>query len=126
MTVTWRVYDLDKLGSPNGAALQYVTDGVHTYRALVIAVNRDPHTVQEFTMVHTAGEYRMEAAHGFWNCLENALQTHCEGPCQSALTSCTQNAALMVGGYSWASYMGCLSDACDTCLVDNALTCALH
>jgi hypothetical protein len=128
VAATWVVFDLDKSGSPNPAALQYVSNGHNAYWALDMALsgNPDPDTTVEYTVVQTSGRYQMEAAHGLWYCLGTSMRTACEGPCAVALTDCKQVGETPGGNFSWAAYVGCLSDHCDACAVGRALTCALH
>lgn len=126
VTMTWRVYDLDQVGSPDAAALEYLSDGVNTYRALEVAQDRDPLMVKEFTAVKTPAGYQTQAVHGFWSCMKSSLQSACEGPCSTVLTDCESKASLMEGAFSWAAYLGCAYDTCGTCLATQVLYCAPH
>lgn len=125
VTVTWYVFDLDQLGSPDAAALQYISDGSRTYRALDIARDRDPDSMQEYTVAGDAGSYQMTRAAGFWACLKNSLQSACGETCGAAFAGCNQAATRQMGVFSLAAYLGCISDSCGACLANQAVTCAL-
>lgn len=123
VTFVWRVFDLDKIGSPDGAALVELSDGTKTYRALEIASNRDPHTTVEYRVTGSAGRYSMVQAHSFWTCLQNALPTACGGTCGNALVGCVPAATFPFGGFSWSAYFKCLASDCGICAAEQALAC---
>jgi len=124
VSVAWYVFDLDQVGSPDAAALQYLTDGTRVYRVLDIAQNRDPDSMRELTVSGAPGSYRLKRAPGFWACLRGSLDAACGETCGAALGGCNQNATQQPGVFSLAAYLGCLSDDCDECLVGQAVTCA--
>ncbi len=126
-TFTWRVFDLDNIRSPDAGALFYVSDGDHTYRALVIAVNRDPQSTREYAVEGTEGNFRLAPTGPFWACMDQAFSSQCVQACgEDRRKDAAAGAILVTGVFSWSTYLsGLVSGPCGGCVMEQAKRC-LH
>lgn len=125
VTFTWRVFDLDNIRSPDAGALFYVSDGNHTYRDLVVAVNRDPQSIREYTVEGTEGNYRLVPTGFFEACLDKAFSAQCVRTCgEDKRKDAAAGAILVTGVFSWSTYLSDLvSGPCGDCVMEQAWHC---
>ena len=109
------MWDLEKTGSSQSAAILYVKKGTESYMAYFVfpAGSSDFEKASEW---YVDGNARVQVALSLRKCMARTLKNFCGPFCLTMLGSCAA-AAIASGPFSPTTFLICLSVSCGSCAV---------
>lgn len=116
------VWDFEKPGSKEPAAVIYASHGAQEYMACLI-LPPGAEDLEKAAEWYVDDNGQIQQAHSWKSCMKKKLKD-CGGPCIGAMAPCLAVSVTGAGAFSPALYLSCLAIICGSCLFIVNLICA--